>query len=191
MRIFWWVLLGIVLLGFFATQSENTPQSQLTREPNVKVDDASYLFVVGNRVNQRSGPSTTQGVIGQLNQGARVRLVEISGGWTHIVSSLGNGWMSSQYLASTRPPTNLRQPQQPVRQVAVPSNREIRDARAAIIRQSIAGYAGSCPCPYNTDRAGRRCGDRSAWSRPGGYSPTCYDSDVSESRIQTYLARQR
>lgn len=36
-----------------------------------------------------------------------------------------------------------------------------------IIRQSIASYSGSCPCPYNADRAGRSCGRRSAYSRPG------------------------
>lgn len=190
MKGIWWFL-GMVLLVFIFAQSEDTPRSRPTREPDVKIDNASYLFVTGSRVNQRRGPSTTYGVIGQLNQGARVRLVETSGGWTRIISSLGKGWMSSRYLASTRPPTNQAQPRQPVRQVAVPTRREIRDARAAIIRQSIASYPGSCPCPYNRDRGGRRCGGRSAWSRPGGYSPICYDSDVSESRIQTYLARRR
>ena len=40
-----------------------------------------------------------------------------------------------------------------------------------IIKESIGSYRGSCPCPYNTDRAGRRCGARSAYSRPGGRSP--------------------
>ncbi len=43
-----------------------------------------------------------------------------------------------------------------------------------LIRESIASYSGSCPCPYNTDRAGRRCGARSAYSRPGGAAPICY-----------------
>ncbi len=46
------------------------------------------------------------------------------------------------------------------------------------IRQSIAAYSGSCPCPYSVDRAGRRCGARSAYSRPGGAAPLCYASDV-------------
>ena len=35
-----------------------------------------------------------------------------------------------------------------------------------IIRESIASYPGPCACPYNTDRAGRSCGRRSAYSRP-------------------------
>jgi hypothetical protein len=46
------------------------------------------------------------------------------------------------------------------------------------IRQSIAAYSGSCPCPYSVDRAGRRCGGRSAYSRPGGAAPLCYPADV-------------
>src|SRR5215213_4293689 len=51
--------------------------------------------------------------------------------------------------------------------------------RQKIVRASIAEYPGNCPCPYNTDRAGRSCGRRSAYSRPGGYSPRCYPGDVT------------
>ena len=39
-----------------------------------------------------------------------------------------------------------------------------------IIKQSLASYTGSCPCPYNVDRAGRMCGRRSAYSKSGGAS---------------------
>src|SRR4029077_16060166 len=61
--------------------------------------------------------------------------------------------------------------------------------RAAIIQQSLASYYGSCPCPYNTDRGGRRCGGRSAYSRPGGETPLCFDSDVSDEMVLAYKAR--
>jgi outer membrane biosynthesis protein TonB len=38
--------------------------------------------------------------------------------------------------------------------------------------------AGNCECPYDTDRAGRTCGDRSAYSRDGGRSGAqCYTTD--------------
>lgn len=47
------------------------------------------------------------------------------------------------------------------------------------IRESIASYSGSCPCPYSVDQAGRRCGGRSAYSRPGGKAPLCYPEDVT------------
>lgn len=48
-----------------------------------------------------------------------------------------------------------------------------------LIDQSIQNYSGRCPCPYHTDRAGRRCGKRSAYSRRGGYAPLCYPADIT------------
>ena len=61
--------------------------------------------------------------------------------------------------------------------------------RRAIIQESLAGYPGNCPCPYNVDRRGHSCGRRSAYSRPGGYAPICYPSDVTPAMIRDYLAR--
>lgn len=62
---------------------------------------------------------------------------------------------------------------------------------AAIIQESIADYSGSCPCPYNTDRAGHSCGRRSAYSKPGGYAPICYPQDVTDQMIQDYEVRHQ
>jgi hypothetical protein len=61
--------------------------------------------------------------------------------------------------------------------------------RRAIIQDSIANYPGPCACPYNTDRRGHSCGKRSAYSRPGGYSPICYPSDVTPKMIREYVAK--
>ena len=55
-----------------------------------------------------------------------------------------------------------------------------------LIEQSLASYPGHCPCPYNVYRAGRSCGRRSAYSRPGGYSPLCYPSDITPQMIKAY-----
>ncbi len=63
------------------------------------------------------------------------------------------------------------------------------EIKQEIIRESIASYSGSCPCPYSRDRAGRRCGGRSAYSRPGGASPLCYESDVTQKMVDDYRAR--
>src|SRR5437763_11102608 len=57
-----------------------------------------------------------------------------------------------------------------------------------MIATSIAAYSGSCPCPYNRDRAGRSCGKRSAYSRPGGAAPLCYEGDVTEKMGGAYRA---
>ena len=63
--------------------------------------------------------------------------------------------------------------------------------RQRIIRESIASYPGSCPCPYNVDRAGRSCGRRSAYSRPGGYAPICYPRDVSAADVEAWRRAHR
>jgi hypothetical protein len=68
------------------------------------------------------------------------------------------------------------------------SSKSDAEIKQDIIRESIAGYSGSCPCPYNRDRAGRSCGKRSAYSRPGGASPVCYDADVTPKMVESYRA---
>jgi hypothetical protein len=59
--------------------------------------------------------------------------------------------------------------------------------RKAIIKESLESYSGSCPCPYNRDRAGRKCGKRSAYDKPGGAEPVCFESDVTDDMISRYL----
>lgn len=63
--------------------------------------------------------------------------------------------------------------------------------RRAIIQESIAAYPGSCPCPYNIARNGSRCGRRSAYTRPGGYAPICYEDQVTPAMIQEYRSAHR
>ena len=46
------------------------------------------------------------------------------------------------------------------------------------IDESIAAYPGSCACPYSRAINGSKCGKRSAWSKPGGAEPLCYESDI-------------
>lgn len=58
--------------------------------------------------------------------------------------------------------------------------------RDIMIAESIASYEGNCPCPYNRDSAGNRCGGRSAYSRSGGASPLCYRSDISDEEVEAY-----
>ena len=71
---------------------------------------------------------------------------------------------------------------------AAKTNAEIKQE---IIKQSIASYRGSCPCPYNVDRAGRRCGARSAYSKPGGASPICYEKDVTQKMVDENRRRTK
>lgn len=58
--------------------------------------------------------------------------------------------------------------------------------RQLLIAKSVAAYPGLCACPYNRARNGSRCGARSAWSRPGGASPLCYTSDVTQAMVDRF-----
>src|ERR1700722_4099369 len=69
------------------------------------------------------------------------------------------------------------------------SSKSDDEIKREIIKESIANYPGNCPCPYNADRAGRRCGGRSAYSRPGGASPICYPADVTAKMVADYRKR--
>lgn len=68
------------------------------------------------------------------------------------------------------------------------SAKKLTDAqiKKILIKESIAGYAGRCPCPYSRMRNGSRCGKRSAWSRGGGEAPLCYKRDVTAAMVQAY-----
>jgi hypothetical protein len=57
---------------------------------------------------------------------------------------------------------------------------------ADVIAASRISYPGNCPCPYDRDAAGRRCGKRSAYSRAGGYSVKCYPQDVTAEDIAAF-----
>jgi hypothetical protein len=61
--------------------------------------------------------------------------------------------------------------------------------REQIVRESVGSYAGSCACPDNTDSAGRRCGARSAYSKPGGARPICYTHEVSDQQVRQFRQR--
>ena len=63
------------------------------------------------------------------------------------------------------------------------------EVRQQMIASSTDSYSGSCPCPDFRDRGGRRCGGRSAYSRPGGASPLCYERDISDAAVLRYRER--
>ena len=62
--------------------------------------------------------------------------------------------------------------------------------RAMMIQDSIASYSGRCPCPYNLASNGSQCGRRSAYSKPGGYAPLCYDTDITAEMVNQYKSRK-
>jgi hypothetical protein len=61
---------------------------------------------------------------------------------------------------------------------------------ATIVRMCLDQYHSHapCACPYDVDRGGHSCGRRSAYDRPGGYSPVCFARDVTPGMIADFRA---
>lgn len=135
---------------------------------------------VSTDLNLRSNPGRWSDVLVTLPEGEIVYAYNIYQGWSQVnVASLNvTGWVATRFLTKSC--------------VSGGGLDRASLSRASVVQmlisQSRASYSGSCPCPYNVDRGGRRCGGRSAYSRPGGRSPICYASDVSNAMVDRFRA---
>ncbi len=184
-------------------QSRYTPQKAppvtnqvLQQTDGIATQTESYAsrFVVGSRVAFRNGPSTSNGIIDRLDSGREVLLIEQSEDWSRVRDKLSQreGWIASRFLfekydaPQKKPQEEVSKPKElPKVAPKIPDSVIVQ----RIIAESLASYPSSCACPYNTDRGGRRCGKRSAYSKPGGYSPICFSQDVSSAMIEAFRRR--
>lgn len=160
------------------------PTKETPTEPLGKPTTA---YVTATTLNVRATPARDGAKLGTLSYGTKVLVTELRSGWAALRLTSGQtAWVSAEFLSPSEPAA--AQPLKPTVPAASSPNRS--QIVQAIIRESMQGYSGNCPCPENRDRAGRRCGARSAWSRAGGARPICYASDVTEAMIERFLARQ-
>lgn len=148
------------------------------------------FYVTASTLNVRDAPSTSGRVLGKLSRGQQLAATGLQGDWLSVRLTDGRtGWLHSDYVSATPPPVRvLATPTpQPVEPKAVPSAQPRSQVVRLIIERSIQNYPGNCPCPYNVDRAGRRCGARSAYSKPGGASPICYEGDVTWQMVRAFV----
>jgi hypothetical protein len=147
------------------------------------------LFVTGKDVPLRAAPDSKAKILDRLPTGMEVGELARREGWVevrHPVKAI-EGWVSTRRLTTKRPSMDDEDEPKPKKQ---PKIDVLSDAViiAKLIALDAASYSGNCRCPENTDRAGRRCGGRSAHSRAGGYAPLCYPSDVSREAIVAFRA---
>lgn len=168
-----------------------SPPIQTHAEPQAEAQ-AATRFVKGRKVALRDGPGKQFGILDRYDSGREVSVLETHGDWSHIVDNLTqrDGWVSTSLLSEQR-----QSSREGKNQASSEKKPEVSGARAALpdalvvqrmIAQSIAMYPGSCACPYNTDRGGRRCGKRSAYNRGGGYAPLCFAGDISSGMIAAF-----
>lgn len=70
-------------------------------------------------------------------------------------------------------------------------SKSLKAVKQEMINRSINSYSGNCPCPYSVMRNGRSCGGRSAYSRPGGHSPLCYETDITDEQAKFFIKKKR
>lgn len=138
---------------------------------------ASVQFTL-SELRLRSFASSSARIVTTLPRGQRVEASRTDGSWVHVrVPALNmRGVVAARYLSETC----IDGPEMTRR--TMPRG----DIINIILNESRRGYSGSCACPNDRDRAGRRCGRRSAYSRPGGASPLCYANDVSDASIARF-----
>ncbi|MGL4094956.1 SH3 domain-containing protein [Hyphomicrobiales bacterium] len=166
----------------------STPVKRSTPVPPAQnTERAEPKFVRGNSVALRQTPNAKASIIDRLDLGKQVMVLAREGQWSRVRDDLTRreGWVATRFLSDDEPVAKREAPE--VKQtVEVKPKISPSMIIQRIIAESIAGYPGTCACPYSTDRRGRKCGSRSAYSKPGGYSPICFAGDVTRSMIEAY-----
>jgi hypothetical protein len=156
------------------------------------------LYVRGKEVPMRTAPDAKARTLNRLPNGTEVGELSRRDGWVkirHPISAV-EGWITARRLSAAPPQsdqgTTEEQQQPKPKKTERPGLEVLSDVAiiARLIALDAASYSGNCRCPENTDRAGRRCGARSAYSKPGGWEPLCYAHDVKPSMIASFRASQ-
>ncbi|QTG15556.1 SH3 domain-containing protein [Agrobacterium tumefaciens] len=162
-----------------------SPRDETPTSPNFT--EIRTKFVNGNGVALRGAPNQKSQIIDRLDRGRRVDLLQSEAEWSRIkdVLTQKEEWVATRFLQDEHPKREqIAKPSAPSSKPQPTISSTIIIQR--IIAESVAGYPGTCACPYSTDRRGRKCGNRSAYSKPGGYAPICFAQDVTKSMIEAY-----
>jgi len=127
------------------------------------------MYATAN-VNMRAQPSASSAVVAKLARGEEVITFGSDGKWRDARKGDIDGWIHGDYLTTQLAPSVVSPA---VRRPLVAQAESDNDAGSG--GPSREPRVGSCDCPYDVMRNGRSCGGRSAYSRPGGRKPKCYD----------------
>ncbi|MCQ1776945.1 SH3 domain-containing protein [Neorhizobium galegae] len=173
--------------NFTTPSSTSSPSSEKSTSPR-------RMFVRGSSVALRNGPGKNSPILDRYDSGREIETFGVDGEWTRVRDLLTQreGWISSALLSGLKPDTLKKEETKPDHAPPLKILPLLSDSLIIqrLIAGSIANYPGSCPCPESRDRAGRRCGNRSAWARGGGYAPLCYANDITPAMITAFRSQQ-
>lgn len=171
------------------TPSVATPPSPL---PKVEV----IRFIRFKRVPLRSLPAKGSKILDRYDVGRKLVVLQTQGDWLQVKDALTRrvGWVTSNLVQDAEPSQDPKTPERE-KKPSAPPKPDIPVLSTAVIVQriiaaSLSTYPSSCACPYNVDRGGHKCGRRSAYSRPGGYAPICFASDVTKDMMAAFRDEQ-
>lgn len=164
------------------------PAVQETVSPP-KAQTTRTVYVTASALILRAGAGQDHKRLDAFPHGTKLAALSAArGDWIKVRSAAGTeGWMHRAYLSEAPPKAApVRTPAREAKTQVARAQPSTETLRREIVNTSIARYPGSCACPYHRDRAGRRCGRRSAWSRAGGHSPLCYPKEVTREMLASW-----
>lgn len=157
--------------------SSAAPGQQVQQAPQGEFEEQreTSIYYTTARVNMRAGPSTKADIVAKIDVGEPVLSFGVQSRWHSVRYGHLDGWIHADLLTA-------REPVPP----APPAARTTPSPRYSAFSDGGGGggggggptrqpYTGRCECPYDLMKNGRACGGRSAYSRPGGHKPRCYD----------------
>lgn len=94
------VLVGLLFLAACAAP----PAPETTPEVPQQQATTGIVYVTATTLNVREDSSSNARVVTQLRRGAAVSVIDTSAGWTKVKMPNGDtGWVSSDFVSSTRP----------------------------------------------------------------------------------------
>lgn len=145
------------------------PKEITTPSPSSEAGPQQTLYATA-KVRLRATPSTSAAIVWTVPMGTEVVSLGRSDDWHRVRVATYDGWIRADLLTDRRPaiqPSTL--PAAPLIRQPQPQPQSARSGEP-----TRDPYVGTCDCPYDLMRNGRRCGARSAYSRPGGRNPVCY-----------------
>lgn len=118
--------------GYVSAQYLKKPNTDVkpTPDPNPTPETTKTMICSATTLNVRSGPSTSDNLIGTLKKGDKVYVIEqLSNGWSKIKFEGKTAYVSSQYLAKETSPTPIPTPP-PTTSTTMKCNADILNVRS-------------------------------------------------------------